>query len=123
MRIERFGCGGSSDGFFQREHSGGLFCHHCKICRRAATKKSSQRSCRPIEDSSAGQQPEQGTNQAGPDPCQAFELTLKALLQIIRNCKYGRRSPDLLALFCDSHATQKPHARRRAISNRPMQKR
>jgi hypothetical protein len=39
MRIFGFGCNGSSDGLFQRKHSGGLFCHHCKICRRAATKE------------------------------------------------------------------------------------
>jgi hypothetical protein len=29
MRMLRFGGDGSSDEFFQREHSGGLVCHHC----------------------------------------------------------------------------------------------
>jgi hypothetical protein len=70
-----------------------------------------------------GQKPDQGRVKLIPDLCQVFELPAKALLQVIRSCKYDGDNPDLLAWFCDSHATQNARAKRRAISNTAMQKR
>jgi hypothetical protein len=38
---------------------------------------------------SGSQKPDQGRVKLIPDPCQVFEPPAKALLQVIRNCKYG----------------------------------
>jgi hypothetical protein len=36
-----------------------------------------------------GQKPDRKARFVTSNPCQAFELLIKAVLQIIRNCKYG----------------------------------
>jgi hypothetical protein len=87
MRISGFGCGGSSDDFFQREHSGGLVCHHCKICRRAATKEIKLAAVPPDAMPSPAAKARSKCGKTLADPGQAFELLVKALLQVIRNCK------------------------------------
>ena len=94
MRMLRFGCGGSSDEFFQREHSGGLFCHHCTdLPSRCHQRNQANGSYRRFDAFPGGQKPDPGTAEFTPNPCQAFELTAKAIIANNSQLQVAMRIP------------------------------
>jgi hypothetical protein len=118
----KLGCGGSSDEFIQREHSGDLFGHDCRFAAALPPKNQPNGIAEPFDAFSPGQKLGQRPGIAYPSPRQAFEQQVDLYCKSFLVASKAEDIPDLLALLCDSHATQKAHAKPRAFRKTAMEK-
>jgi hypothetical protein len=78
MRIFGLGCGGSSDDFIQREHSGGLFFHHCTdLPSRCHQRNQANGRASGFDAFSGGQKPDQSAENLSPVPAKPLNYLSK----------------------------------------------
>ena len=123
MRKFGVGCGGSSGEFFQHEHPGGLFGHHCRFAVALPPKNQPKQVRRAVRCLLSRPKARPKTGIIPLIPRQVFEQQVSPYCKSFLVASEAKVVADLLAPFCDGHATQKARAKARANPKNSDEKR